>query len=200
MRILTLIFIISLYNSYSQTASNERKPQNYKSSIMLNGHIGTNTRAVGCKYIGSIILKKYPKYALGFNLESEKVWYTDNLTLPNNTETDIKFGIVGMHLRYQINEQLFFQPEVSILFGKQEITTLVATPTSYGPFGTVLSYKYNEVKKEQNILGANLEQHLFFYPKKAKGLVIGLSVFERLLNAEYYDGDFGLCGYLGINF
>ena len=203
MRILTLISIVSFTNSYSriiEKVDGDPKFQNYKSSILLTGHIATNTRSIGAKYTGSIILKTHTKYALGFNLASEKIWTTDNLTIPNNTSTNIKFGTVGLHLRYQITEQFFFQPEVSLLFGKQETTTLIATPSSYGPFGVVTSYKYNEIKKEQTILGAHLEQHFFFHPKKAKGLAIGLSIFERVLNAQYYDGDFGICGYIGVNF
>jgi hypothetical protein len=200
--VLLVINVIFISKAYGVVKNNdEPKQQNYKSSILLNGHLAANTKAIGAKYIGSfVLLKSYPKLAVGFNVSTEKFWTTNNFSIPNNVSTAILFGIAGAHLRYQIMEQLFFQPEFSLLFGKQEIEKLISTPKSYGPYGTVLSYKYSVEQKDQTILGTHLEQHLFFYPKKDKNLIFGVSLFERVLNAKYYDADFGICGYIGINF
>jgi hypothetical protein len=200
--VLLVISILFLSKTYGFGRNDDdSKQQHFNSSILLNGHLAANTKAIGAKYCGSFVLmKSYPKLAIGFNISTEKFWPTDNFLIPNNVSTTILYGIVGAHLRYQVTDWLFFQPEFSLLLGKQEIEKLISTPASYGPYGTVLSYKYAVEQKDQTVLGSHLEQHLFFYPKKAKDLILGISVFERVLNAKYYDADFGICGYIGINF
>lgn len=174
--------------------------KNSNSCILLNGHLASNSKALGVKYVYDFSLKKFSKLGIGFNLASEKIWFTDNVIIPQNINTTILFGTGGVNIRYQISNYLFFQPEFSVLFGKQSITELISKPTSYNTFGYPTSYKYSENKTEKSIFGAHLEQHIFYYPKKAKNLVIGLSIFERIINAKYYDGDFGINGYIGIYF
>jgi hypothetical protein len=174
--------------------------KNYTSFISLNGHLAINSNAIGVKYVGDFTFKNNNKIGLGFNLASEKIWFTDNIIIPQNINTTILFGTGGLNIRYQLNNYLFFQPEFSVLFGKQSITELISKPTSYNTLGYPTSYKYSENKTEQSIFGAHLEQHIFYYPKKAKNLVIGLSIFERIINAKYYDEDFGINGYIGLSF
>lgn len=200
--ILLIINILLACKTYGAIKnSDDPKQKKYKSSILLNGHLAANTKAIGAKYIGSFILEKSaPKLAIGFNVATEKFWPTKNFSIPNNVSTAILFGIAGAHLQYRITDHLFFQPEFSLLFGKQEVERINSIPTSYGPYGTVLSYKYTVEQKEQTIFGTHLEQHLFFYPKKDKNVILGVSLFERILNAKYYDADFGICAYIGINF
>lgn len=201
-----LFFTILYFYSFSFLAQNnpatknESKEKNYKSSILLNGHYAANTKAIGVKYIGAITLKKHPQYAVGFNLASEKIWLTKNIIIPTNVITDILFGIAGFHFRYTLNEQLYFQPEFSVLIGKEYVSQLIASPVGYNQFGAVTSYNYSERNTKQTIAGAHLEQHLLYYPKKSKNLTLGISIFERLLSAKYYENDIGACAYLGINF
>lgn len=174
--------------------------KNNSSFISLNGHVASNTKAIGVKYVFDYTLKKNHKVGVGFNLSTEKIWFTNNLIIPKNINNEIVFGTGGVNIRYQLNQNLFFQPEFSVLFGKESITTLISTPASYNTFGYVTSYKYSESKTEQSIFGAHLEQHIFYYPQKAKNLILGLSIFERLINAKYYDEDFGINGYIGVYF
>lgn len=201
-----LFFIILCFYSFSflaqntTVAENESKEKNYKSSILLNGHYAANTKAIGVKYIGAITLKKHPQYAVGFNLASEKIWSTKNLTIPTNIITDIVFGIAGFHFRYTLNEQLYIQPEFSVLIGKEYVSQLITSPASYNQYGIPTSYNYSKRNTKQTIAGAHLEQHLLYCPKKSKNLTLGISIFERLLSAKYYENDIGACAYLGINF
>ncbi|MBK6985676.1 MAG: hypothetical protein IPH32_13395 [Bacteroidetes bacterium] len=201
---IAITFLLSPFSFFAQTntalPSKETKEKNYKSSIMLKGHYASNTKAVGLKYTGVVVLKNHQKCAIGFNLASEKIWPTDNLVVPTNFQSNVLFGIVGLDFQFKLNDQLFFQPEFSILIGQEQITQLISTPASYNQYGIATSYNYSERNTDQIISGGHLEQHLFYYPKKAKNLVLGVSIFERFLNAKYYEEDLGVCGYLGINF
>ena len=201
-----LFFTILCFYSFSflaqntTVAENETQEKNYKSSIFLNGHFATNTKAIGVKYIGDVMLKKYPKYGIGFNLASEKIWGTKNLIIPANYQTDLLFGIAGFHFRYKLNEQLYVQPEFSVLIGKEYISQLIASPASYNQYGVATSYNYSERHANKIIAGGHLEQHLLYCPKKSKNLVLGISVFERFSSAKYYENDIGACAYIGIYF
>lgn len=201
-----LFFTILCFYSFSFLAQNnparenELKEKNYKSSILLNGHYAANTKAIGVKYIGTITLKKHPQYAVGFNLASEKLWGTKNLIIPANFQTDLLFGIAGFHFRYKLNEQLYIQPEFSVLIGKEYVSQFIASPAGYNQYGVATSYNYSERNTNKIIAGGHLEQHLLYYPKKSKNLTLGISIFERFLSAKYYEDDIGACAYLGINF
>ncbi len=200
---LKLIFILQAitFMCYSKTYFTVGdSSKNYISFISLNGHLATNSKAIGVKYVGNFILKNNNKIGLGFNLASEKIWLSDNIIIPQNISTNIFFGTGGVNIRYQINKYFVFQPEFSILYGKQVITELKSTPASFNPMGYPTSYKYSENKMEQTILGTHLEQYVFYYPKKAQNLILGLSIFERIINAKYYDEDFGINGYIGLYF
>ena len=199
---ITLLFCPFSFFAQNNTAvpDAEIKEKNYKSSILLKGHYASNTKAIGLKYTGVVVLKKQPKCAIGFNLASEKIWPTDNLVVPTNFQSNVLFGIAGLDFRFKLNDQLFFQPEFSVLIGQEHITQLISTPATYNQYGVATSYNYSERNTDQIISGGHLEQHLFYYPKKTKNLVLGISVFERFLSAKYYEEDAGVCGYLGINF
>lgn len=176
--------------------------KNYNSCILYNGHLAFNTKAIGVKYIGGSSLRSNSNIALGFNLAFEKISFTDNLFMPKKASTNIWFATGGGNVSYKITEGLFFVSELSMVMGKQEtsyiITTANVTYTNVPPYTLVKSYTTHEEKEQKTIYGAHIEEHLFYHPKKAKGLIIGTSVFIRFLNAKYYENDFGICAYLGI--
>lgn len=175
---------------------------NYNSCILLNGHLAFNTKAIGIKYIGGSTLRSNSNIALGFNLAYEKIGLTDNSDIPKNASTNVWFATGGGNVSYKITEGLFFVSELSMLMGKQETSYIITTPnvtyTNVPPYTLVKSYTIHEEKEQKTIYGAHIEQHLLYHPKKAKGLIIGTSIFVRFLNAKYYENDFGICAYLGI--
>jgi hypothetical protein len=170
-------------------------------ALMAGCRAGTGALSVSAKYSGSVRLKQFPKYSAGFNLSYERILgYIEGL-VPSNVGTTIVFGTAGAHARYQINSQLAFQPEFSLLYGQQDTKKLIKVSTvQYQPGFQVITTSYYEQKTSKKVVGGHLEQHLFYYPKKVKPLVIGFSVFERFLDAEYYDEDMGAALYLGLLF
>jgi hypothetical protein len=177
------------------------EPKKLQSALLSNCHAGTGAFSFGAKYSGSFMLQKYPKYSVGINASYEKIFGCIRGMIPQNVGTEIMLGSLGSHLKYQINPQFVFQPEVSILLGQQETTKYITVATiQYQPGFQILTFNSYQKNTRQNVMGLHLEQHLFYYPKKAKPLIIGLSVFERFLNAQYYDEDLGVCLYFGLFF
>ena len=201
-KLLILLECLTFVSSAKSAIVRGDSIKNYNSCILFNGHLAFNTKAIGVKYIGGFTLRSNSNIALGFNLAYEKISLTDNLFMPKNANTNIWFATGGGNVSYKITEGLFFVSELSMLMGKQEtsyiITTANVTYTNVPPYTLVKSYTMHEEKEQKTIYGAHIEEHLFYHPKKAKGLIIGTSVFIRLLNAKYYENDFGICAYLGI--
>ena len=201
-KLLILLECLTFVSSSKTTSVRGDSIKNYNSCILFNGHLAFNTKAIGVKYIGGSTLRSNSNFALGFSLAYEKIGLTDNLFMPKNANTNIWFVTGGANVSYKITEGLFFVSELSMLMGKQEtlyiITTANVTYTNYPLYSQITSYTIHEEKEQKTIYGAHIEQHLLYHPKKAKGLIIGTSIFIRFLNAKYYENDLGICAYLGI--
>ena len=196
-RILFVFFQICITSVYCQD-SESKKMQN---ALLINAHAGISTIGFSGKYIGSFKINKHPKYFIGVNASYEKIYGFIKGLIPNNVSTTINLGTLGVHVKYNISSQFDFQPEFSVLFGQQATSKILSrTTVNYQQGYQYVTTSYYQQDTKKNVIGAHFEQHLFYYPKKAKPLIIGLSIFEKAIEAEFYDQDFGACFYLGIKF
>ena len=195
--ILFVYFQLCISNLYCQDIES-KKMQN---ALLVNAHAGISTIGFTGKYVGSLKIKKYPKYYIGANISYDRIYGFIKGMIPSNVNTSINFGTLGLHVKYNINTQFAFQPEFSVLVGQQSTSKVLSRTTiDYQQGYQFITTTYYQQDTKQNVIGAHFEQHLFYYPKKAKSLILGLSLFERVLEAEFYDQDVGACFYLGVNF
>lgn len=199
-----LLLILSLFYSplLSQTKSTD-KPIKVKSLVFLKAYSGFSTAGAGAKYFGSFDIKDEPKLKGGFNIGLEKSLRFANGVLPRYASNDEAMFLLGAHIQYQINEKLFFQPDFSIVIGRQNViktynvTSIKYMPNSNIPIVTNNVYDKSYIKY---FGGVCMEQQLFYVPEPSKQLVLGASFYERFVTNDFYDVDLGLAIYLGLKF
>lgn len=198
--LVTIVFSLSSIASNVSDSTNVYKPKRYTNFIFGTGHLALNSSGAGIKYCGSLRLKKNERFGIGPSIFYESVQFSSNVKFPADvTEVKMSFTTPGLNIQYTINKILSFQIGLSALLGKQEITRVFYVNTNSNPFGIPV-WELRQKNEEHYISGVQIEQNLLFKKEQKTGISFGLGLFERIVNANFYETDFGLKAYLGFYF
>lgn len=95
---------------------------------------------------------------------------------------DISYLGAGISPFYKINDLLFLNLGVQLLYGEEELQDARGSVDS------------------RSIFGITPSQGIYFIPKSGVGIMVGVSVYEKLLSSKVYKSDLGLKFELGIKF
>jgi hypothetical protein len=197
---LIFVFILFFHFSRAQESTNPATASAFKCDLLLNGHYSSNTKVIGAKFIGFYTFPKFSDFSLGLNGAYYKVGITKNVSLPRKAKTQISYITLGANFRYQLHKELCFSAEISEILGKEEARETYSE-SNYSPApggGIIITTRTYEKHIKAKLRGFHFEQNLFYYPSKAKNLVLGIGVFEQVLKTIYYENNVGVNAYIGI--
>jgi hypothetical protein len=201
--IILVIITTGLYASKEQIANDTLFPnakKRYTHILVANGIYALNTQGVGIKYSGILQIKKNPRVGIGTSVFLERIQFGKEVKLPNNViEAYIGFFTPGISGYYRFNKLFIGQIGLSVLVGQETKKTFYYKNTNNNPFGPP-NY-VAEIKTTQDMVtGLHFDQTILFATQQKTGLVLGIGIFERMIDASFYTEDFGGKIYLGFHF
>lgn len=131
----------------------------------------------------------------GYNLRPASKWtipmlfgfegftiHTDYFSQFDYQSVSMSYFMAGISPFYKLNDYFFQNLGVNIVFGEEELTN------------------FNGTESSNTFLGFAPSQGIYFIPKSKVGMILGLSVYEKLLSAEVYKNDIGVKLEAGIKF
>lgn len=201
MKILILILTSILVNLYvlSQAIENNgnvtdrvKKERGFINLLTAQGFAGLNSNGLGLNYTG-FNYKPTGRFFAGFSLgfESANFKATDEkLKIRMNT------GQLGLRLMGKISKQFYVNIGIMALIGKEKVERTI--PIQTGPIFPVTK-PFNQ-QEENTVLGFAPSQGIFFVPSEKMGFTVGLSIYQRLFNSDYYRYDIGGMLSIGLKF
>jgi hypothetical protein len=131
----------------------------------------------------------------GYNLRNTSSWsipilfgieifeiYSDYFSKFNYQSVNMKYFLGGVSPFYKLNDNFFLNLRINIIFGDEKLTDF------YGK------------ERSNTFFGLSPSQGVYFIPKSKVGIILGLSVYEKILSSEVYKNDIGLKIEAGIKF
>lgn len=132
---------------------------------------------------------------LGYNLRNTSRWiipmlfgverftiHTDYFSQFDYRSVNMSYFLAGLSPFYKLDDNFFLNLSANIVFGEEELTN------------------FNGIKSSNTFWGFSPSQGIYFIPKSKVGIILGLSVYEKLLSSEVYKNDIGIKLEIGIKF
>jgi hypothetical protein len=183
----------------------ENRKEILKNNLSFNCHTAEYTKGIGLKYNLLSFSKKIPKLAAGPSIFWSYFTFNDNFKVPNDVVgLKYNFGNVGLQAYYRLNRLAGITLDLSFLLGNETITRVRQEMRFTGNYDPLLGYEYYIVNTpyttRSTITGFQFEQGILLMDRSKTGFNFGISLFERSLDAYYYDADWGLKLNVGIFF
>lgn len=117
-----------------------------------------------------------------FKIYSDYLAENDYLSRNNIMAVRLNYGLIGLSPMYKLNDNLFLNLGVNMIFGTESFLNI------------------HNIESSSSIFGMFASQGVSYIPDSDIGLALGLSVYEKLLNAKSYGGDVGIKIAFGIKF
>jgi len=177
--------------------------EKYKTLLQLHGSLGWYTKTVGAKVSALFFLKKHPKIGVGPVVFWNYFFFTKNLEVsPDVSALQYNLLNAGLSGFFRVNNYFGVTLDGSAMFGTERVTkSYLFYSDKWSPTGCYKREYYLKSQTRTDIIGGiYAEQGIQFMRKEKKGVNAKISVYESLLNAEFYETDFGLKITLGVNF
>ena len=131
----------------------------------------------------------------GYNLKNTSKWiipvyygiqgfsiHTDYFSQFNYQSAIMNYYLIGVSPFYKLRDTIFLKIGGNLIFGGEKLTNL------YG------------AKSSNTFFGFSPSQGIYFIPKSKVGIIVGLSVSEKVLSSKVYKNDIGISLEAGIKF
>ena len=131
----------------------------------------------------------------GYNLKSTSKWAipvvfgfegfeidTDYFSQFNYLSVNMSYFNAGISPFYKLSDCFFLNLGINLIFGEEALTD------------------YSGREESNSFWGLSPSQGIYFIPKSNVGIVLGASLYEKVLSSEVYKNDIGLKLELGIKF
>lgn len=194
MRIQVLIFSLSFVTFLpSLVAQNDSYVSNEKlisnlphSSVLAFGELSTKIAGGGIKFCTSNTLDIAPQFTIGPSVFVEQLNYSKYLEEKNVKGAHITLLSPGINAKYHLSNSCYVQVDLTLIAGIE--TRLRITPRPSG-------------RMEDDpcaLSGLQVEQSFFARTNGKKGMLVGVSIFERIIDSDIYHTDFGVKLYAGL--
>lgn len=150
--------------------------------ITYSQRYGVHARGWSAQYYG-YNLKNTSKWAIPivFGIERFEI-HADYFSQFDYQSVNMSYFLAGISPFYKLDDNFFLNLGANIIFGEEELGSFY-------------------VKESTNtFFGFSPSQGVYFIPKSKEGLVLGLSIYEKILSSEVYKNDIGIKLELGIKF
>ena len=176
-------FTSSQYNTVIIDTSKYVKETNkWNNLITYSQRFGAHAKGWSVQYYG-YNLKNTSKWAIpivfgfeGFDID------TDYFSQFNYQSVTMNYFQAGISPFYKLNDYLFLNLGINLIFGEELLTN------------------YSGQESSNTFWGLSPSQGIYFIPKSNFGIIIGASIYEKLLSSEVYKNDLGLKLEIGIKF
>jgi len=131
----------------------------------------------------------------GYNLRNTSKWtipiifgiegfevHTDYFAQFDYQSVNMIYFLAGISPFHKLNDNFFLNLGVNIIFGEEKLKDFYGTESS------------------NTFFGFSPSQGIYYIPKSKFGLILSISVYEKILSSEIYKNDIGLKLEIGIKF
>lgn len=150
--------------------------------ITYSQRYGRHANGWSVQYYG-YNLRNTSKWAIPivFGIEGFEI-HTDYFSQFGYQSVNMSYFCAGISPFYKLNDNFFLNLCANIIYGEEELININGTESS------------------NTFFGFSPSQGVYFIPKSKVGLILGLSVYEKILSSEVYKNDLGIKLEIGIKF
>lgn len=159
-----------------------KSSQKWINLITYSKRYGVNATGWAIQYYG-YILQNGSKWIIpcyfgleNFDLNSEYISQFDYQSV------NMSYYLVGISPFKKLNDHLYLNLGFQLILGTEDL---------------IDNYGYQST---HSIFGIAPSQGLYFIPKSAFGITIGLGIYEKIINSEVYKNDLGIKIEIGVKF
>lgn len=107
---------------------------------------------------------------------------TDYFSQFDYQSVNMSYFLAGISPFYKLDDNFFLKLGANIIFGEEELINFYGT------------------ERSNTFLGFSPSQGIYYIPKSKVGIILGISVYEKILSSEVYKNDIGIKLETGIKF
>ncbi len=194
MRIQVLIFSLSFVLFLPQLdaqndayVSNDKPTTNLShSSVMVFGELSTKIAGGAVKFCSSNPIDRSPQFSVGPSVFVERLIFQKYLEEKNMKAARITLLSPGVNAKYHLNNSCYVQVDLTLIAGIETRIRIIPRPSG------------RMDDDPRALSGLQLEQSFFCKTQGKKGVLVGVGIFERIMDSDVYHSDFGAKVYIGF--